>query len=372
LTSAIEDWSAHGYPATGSLLAPPPVPARENAARYFDAAFAVFLPADESAPQALSRPQEDASPPSPQEWDSLQAWVDSNAPAFDLVRQGRQLPKCRYDWDYQTGLAMRVPQLTPLYKMVEALAWRARLDARAGNLPGATDAIRSALALGGSFDRSPLLVTSLVGAAVRRRIAEAVGQCITSATPLADLRTWKELLPDESSSLKDLEHALRGETAFTIDQVTWATDRTQDASYAPPLPFGRATPFLRLGEAVHLGRMRRLLQLCGEPADRALAEAFRLEEEAAKEGSSPFMIGVFPGIVRAFRSAVNLQKSSALTRAGLELEITRLSTGAYPEKSDALDPTTGRPFILDRKAALLRGEPLSPGQKAPEWHLRHP
>jgi len=372
LKSAIEEWRAQGYEVTGSLLAPPPVSPKDNAARYFDAAFALFLPPDENAQRALSRLQADDTQPTPEEWDAIRAWIDSNAPALELVRQGGLLPKCRYNWDYDSGLRMRVPQLTSFYKTFEALAWRARLDAGSGNFEHATDAIRSALALARSFEKTPLLVTGLVGVAVKRRITEATGQCISSTTSLADLQRLKELLPDESSILKDLGHALRGEVVFTIDQVTWATDRIQEASEAPALPWGFATPFLRLDEASHLRRMIALLKLCAEPPDRALAEALRMKQEVSNEWTSPFGSGVFPAMVEAFRSASNLQKYSAMTRAGLQLEIARLTSGSYPEKSDVLDPTTGRPFTLDLKAGLLRSEPASPGQYVPKWHLRHP
>jgi hypothetical protein len=368
--AALESLRAAGYATAALEMAPAPVPPAENGAPFYVAAFAL-----------MARPGErdrDAMEAGPSEWNaerkaSLRGLLASNADAFEMLEKARTRPRCGFERNYAQGFEMQLPEVSNVLELARLLKLRAAIQADAGDAAGARRSAEDAFALAHALSGDRILVSQLVRLEAIQLALAAVDVGVTAETSEAELGAVLAIVPNPASLAALMEPALRGELAMVADLLRGPPGRLWSVLESiPPREPGvlahLARPLLKSDGARYLDFMRRMVELSAKPYLEGRAELASLDAEAtARSLWHPVTCLLMPALARANERLAEVQARLAVTRAGLEAERTRKTTGRHPAQLQGTDPFSGKPLSIDGRRVWSAGS--TPERKI-EWRLR--
>lgn len=375
VSSSLEALHEAGFATSAAQLAPPPLPADRNAAPFYSAAFALVSEPEGALLEAYEEILEKGAGAVPAEGrKAVRDWLDAHADALLLLERARTRPGCRFQRNYADGYAMVLPELGPAMRLGAQLQVRAALQAESGDVAGARASVESMLGLADSLKEDPPLVSQLVRMAVIGRALTVIERAVTPATAEAELRAWRAAAKRIEVPPGLLAASFRMELAVGADLVR--KGMSDPALFVPigadpsgeSILFALGWPFIRLSAPAYLDRLRQTAEAAGPPS----WEAFRrlepmMTSEYRDDGWLCAML--LPGSARSFGDLRALASRAAVVVAGLDAELARRTSGAYPETIEAADPATGKSLVYDRAEGRIASAGDSKG-KPIEWRLR--
>jgi hypothetical protein len=368
--SAVAELEADGYVLDAGRLGPAPVPAAENSAPFYSAAFALYVE-PESGAEYPHKPLRELDPEARA---AAAAWLGRNAEAFDMIRRARKRPRCRFERDYSLGYTMPLPEIAKAIALGRALGALAEKQAADGDGAASRESVQLMVALAESLREDPILVSFLVRMVVVETALVVMDEVISDRTKEEELREWKSVLPDDAFLKGNTERALRGEIAMAMSFLNnptgdmWALVGKQ----AHWLQWDLLRPIVRYDSADYLYDMRRLVLASRKPYLQAAADAEELRHSFLGARTNPVRAMLMPALSKCLERQASAEARLLVVRAGLEAELVRRTTGAYPKEVPGIDPFSGKPLIVDlengRIASVRPTE--SPSDEPTEWRLR--
>ncbi|HEX7897307.1 MAG TPA: hypothetical protein VF950_06080 [Planctomycetota bacterium] len=361
--AALDTLRAAGYATSAVELAPKPIPAAENAAPYYTAAFALAVPPAEEDQDALYGPGGWGALDDGRKA-SLRACVDANAEAFELLEKARKRARCAFERDYAKGLEILLPEVTEILKVSRLLRLRAAVQP-----DSARRSAEAVIALAGTIADERILISQLVRLTVLEIACEIVDDAVTAEASEADLKAWLEIVPRSESLTGVMAPALRGELAMVADLLREPADRfwtMVDTSRAGDIRLLTkiARPWFKSDGARYLELMRRAAEAAAQSYLDGRAEIAAVTAKVAPSVWRPVTTLLLPALGHAVERGAVTQARLAVTRAGLEAELARRTSGRYPAQVQGTDPFTGKPPAID--AARVS----SAWTEKIEWRLR--
>ncbi|MBI3269102.1 MAG: hypothetical protein HYZ53_08765 [Planctomycetes bacterium] len=367
LRTVLEKLSADGFAVELRSLAPAAVAPAENAARYYTAAGALWLPEPDAQFTIADRALRHGFRALPDdERAAVRVWLQANAEALGLAHAARSLKRCNFDVKYDLGFEIPLPHLAVLRRLTKALAVRAQVAVAEGDGAGARDAIRDAFAASEALREEPILISQLVRYACANTALAGLGQCVTAETSEGELRGWLESLPADDTPDASLSAAMRGELALLAETVSaasgklvrdfeWAMDWSQPRGLLDDAGVTVLLPVLRWDAIRALEYERRMVELVKRswPDGRKDALAWEREALAGSRWLHPVSNTLLGSGLTPLRARTNGEARLATTRAGLECEFAWSRDGRYPERVQARDPFTGGQLQARPEKGLL-------------------
>lgn len=328
LKKARESLRSRGIPCDLNEIAPPPVPAEDNAAPLYLEAFAKI-------PERFPESTEGFAQTEPKK--ELREIFAKQAETFAKLRQARAKKACRFDRDYSLGFTIPLPDVGPTGRTCRFLCLYAEATHADGNAPEAREIIRDAIALADCYRNEPLLICQLIRISCWQTVLQSIDRMATGA----DAAEWLALLPEVSKFEGMLVPAFRGEIAVTAQLI-------EDPGKAGEAAEGTSAaihPYWRLDGARYLLTLGRLSELAAQPVHQIRAEAEAIEREVVDLSmwTSPVRKMLLPAITKVFESQAKLQSRLAVTRTGLG-------------SGETLDPWNGGSLMIDdRRVASAAG-----------------
>jgi len=387
----------------------------ENAAPYFTAAYSLLsysISPQEDALETVVKGKWKAPPKErpkdPYTWVKgwgdltdeerleLRVWLKRQAPVFELAAQGADRPWCRYarEWWVDHGRTNRepwripVPELREVPRLSGALVALAHARASEGKHREAREAFRIALAVADSLRDDPFLRSQLTRTGEISLILDNVDELVPAGLAAADLEEWLMIIPRSDRFDGSLERAAKWELKKQVNLFCaspgryWFWERLSyrwgPQTLSETLRRRLSDPLFKLSAAKTLNETAHLVEVLRKPYFEAKAEAVRLEKEWQAWHESWFPTAPLVWHLSPATRLERLQQARArcaMVRAGLEWELARVKTGAYPRTCETVDPLTGQPFRVDDGPPRLRGADIemSNGKSEPNtWVLRRP
>jgi hypothetical protein len=360
---------AAGFPIRPQdLRLQPPVPAAENAAPLYQAAFSLH---ESIASPDNSFSNVDVCPP------RLTSEDRSLLPAYDetlaLVHRAARLPACDFDLEYEDGISMRVPHLLQLRKLGTTLAARALGRAEEGRVEEAVDDVRALFAMSRALRSEPLLISQLV----RSRLSEIALSVLETILPRTRDASAAVRSAEPDTATGALSTGLRGELVTVlslVDGEVLARYRAQRGIPRELAPALLELPGYRASAVACARVLSRLAAASGEWPD-LVRQAEAIEKEAKGMGAFEMWVSACASKAHTF---ARLESRLTLARLAALFLDHRRATGSYPGSIDApigakdlLDPLTGGPFALRTEGEwlVLYSRWQGPEKQAVEWRL---
>jgi hypothetical protein len=343
----------------------------ENAAPYFASSFALLsyaYPSQASSIETVVMKGWDSLTEEAQR--DLRTWFKDQHLTFDIAARGAGLPQCRYAREWWRDRArtaetepwrIPIPELKGVEQLCDALIALAHSRMADGKTREAREAIRIALAVADSLREDPFLASQ------RRRVGhisfilDHVAELVPPAATADDLGEWLKLIPGPETFDGCLERAAKWMLKERVDLFSGSPARYwfwQRLYYRwGPMDLSKmirkrlADPIFEADAIKCLEGTARLVEIWGKPYFEARPLAETLEKEWSEwkdetwHPTAPLVWGVKP--LMRLEAVQEARARCALIRAGLEWEIARASTGAYPKTVEATDPLTGHSFRLE-------------------------
>jgi hypothetical protein len=222
-----------GEPASGAELNVwyEQPPAGENAADFFLAGFElVQISAQDANSAELPLIGKGKLPPPGQPLPAaakkaIGDFLARNRPALEKFEQGARCAKSRYPLDFREGLSMKIKHVSQVKQAAQMAQLSAAYQADQKSAEGACQAARLALALAGSLETEPIVISQLVrasGLSLAQKAAEnVVNRLALSPAQLADLQRAFELAEDTNG----MTCALIGERVMSLDILQLPPER---------------------------------------------------------------------------------------------------------------------------------------------------
>jgi len=304
-------------------------------------------------------------------------------PELEVIREASRLPFCRFDYAFEQGFQMLLPNLSALKRIQHHLDLRIQALVSDGQTNAAFEETLVALRISAWLREDPLLISHLVRIAQSQIASESIWHGIAAhCWTDAQLQEFQRQLA-QRDYLAGLALALEGErngAIQTMDQ--WIRDPKQiyqmldanvpeisgvtfdQALFAAILPRGwirQNQSALALETQRHIETARRLRG--GTPGPEWQAILKQAEDRDAQEESrfqknpSPYRLfarQLGAGLGRSVAKTVRASVMNQCAITGCALERYRLQKGSYPKTLDALvpdflpavpiDPMDGKPI----------------------------
>ncbi len=365
MSAQLDALRAAGFAFELRALAPELPPSDQNAAGLYFAAFALAVEPSADERRAVEKAKSEGFGSRPVgDKGFVRAWLDRNAESFDFAARARARTRCVFERDWSLGYSIPLPELAKLRELGRGLALLAEARAEEGRFDQARDAVQSLFSVSEALREDLLFISQLVRYAIARTAFRTVQACVRPEASEPELRAWLAVLPPAGWLQGSLGKAMRAELAFGVELLP---DRFGEVLFEGQTGGGRL-PVLS-GPGIALIAMRpvilsdgarwlALLQRYCDAADRPYLEVgagMRAETDALESGSSQF----WQPVTRTLMFHVPLDRPvaaeawCAVTRAGLDCELARRATGAYPARVEALDPLSGKPLVYVPEKKLL-------------------
>lgn len=196
-----------------------PVPASGNAALAFETAFQTYVSPGKINPDEMRDQEVVLGEPLPRELaEAVATHLKANRAAIDEIHAAAQLSASRYSIDLTRGFATLLPHLARLRGLNQLMRWEAIQQSADGNRTEAVRALKSGLAIATSLEEEPLLVSSMVRAAILTTWLRALERVVTEHTltdpELAEL--FALITRTEEASRRSMMRAMVGERAMGV------------------------------------------------------------------------------------------------------------------------------------------------------------
>ena len=360
----------------------------ENGAPYFASSFALMSYAYPeqagSIRKAVAKGWEGLAE---DQREKLKAWLKDRQLAFDLATKGAEKSGCRYSREWWSDQArtmemepwrVPVPELEGAQQMSEALVALAQGRAAEGKFAEAREAIRVAIAVADSLRDDPFLQSQARRVSLISMIMDNVTDLVPATLSPEDLEAWIKIIPSPDRFDGALERAGMWLVKERVDLFRGSPDRYwfwQRIYYRwGPMDLSKylrkrlADPLFEADAIRCLEDTRRLVAIWKKPYLEAKAEAASLEREwkgwkESRHPTAPLVWHVAPSL-RLERLQM-ARARCAMVKLGLEWELARAKTGAYPKTAEAVDPMTGQAFRLEEGPARLTGAIVSGRSRRP-------
>jgi hypothetical protein len=369
---AITELQAAGVATSSAELKIPPLAAAENAAPFYQAAFALMAAPEDVDREAFEK-ADGLKGLDAERKAGLRAWLDKNAETFEMLEKARRRPRCRFERDYAQGFEMHLPELGKARDLARLLEVRAAFQMEAGDAAGARRSVEDLLALAGAFADDRILIAQLIRLVVLDFALRRIDASVTAETPEADLKAWLALVPPAASLDGILAPGLQGELAMAGDLLRGAVEKLltmttgeRGAGASALATAGR--PVFKADGARYLRLMRRLSETAARPYLDAKPELAAIAAEAGRRSVWRPIVGLLmPALESCFKRAAVVQAKAVVLRAGLEAELARKASGRYPAEAVGRDPFTGKPPTIDGGRITSAGATV---QEPIQWALR--
>jgi len=352
LERAIAGLRAQGEPTRWADLEKtgPAVEDVDNAGRFYSAALDLTVP--NAQPLRQKNPflaALDAGPeeePIPEQRTAVQAHLERNQVAFDMLDRGSQLSACRFT-GWNEG---ELPPLLPMRVLAELSSLRVGDLAFRGQGRQALEAWLSLSRFLRIFDGRAPLMGYLVRLALLDHVSRDVPMLLErGALDERDLVRLEE-------TVRDLDRP-NAVTEALVAERTWGLESLVGSQCGPSLAVRPGvsvsldTPFWKHEAVAYIENMRSLIEVSRQPTPASLQAAKALRPR----GLMPRM--VLPSLGRALVADATAVARLRAAQAAVGAARYRLAHGHPPEHLaeltpafDAVDPFTGRPL-------LYRGQP---------------
>jgi hypothetical protein len=358
------------------------LPAEENAAMYYEAAFSLLHRRISEALSArlpvIGKAQAPDDPRTPLPDSMLAAARDfvsgeNETLALRLVHDGAALPECQYSitWD---GINTLLPHLTWARHSARILALKTWVDAEDGDVADAVTRVSDGLALSRSLLQEPMLISGLVGLAINSITLTAADRFFARTNPSAVELTFLQQQFSGAATNLSFRNNMIGELVFNQDTYERILDgrlpvqtlvelSENGQTRWPPAAGFRPLVWLERGyfKADQAASARFLMEIIDDasnPTPDVLSDG---HERALLERieTSPFFLArtLLPALTKAIdqceRTRAKLRAAAACV-AALRF---RNDTGGWPDSLDALfpkyltdvplDPFTNAPLIYN-------------------------
>lgn len=164
-------------------LRPASVPSRDNAAFLYQKAFDSLSAADtawkENVPGWKDGEIESFDPRDPK----VKAFLDSQQPALELLRQAAQKPDCVFEHDYGEGFDMPLPEIQALLNASRRLQYDAISKAAHGDGKAAIADVQAIFGIAEHMKAEPFLVSTAAAVWAQRNGAIALEKVLALAAP---------------------------------------------------------------------------------------------------------------------------------------------------------------------------------------------
>ncbi|MBM3475050.1 MAG: hypothetical protein FJX75_17450 [Armatimonadetes bacterium] len=369
--SALAQLRAAGEPLTNAELAPPSVPANENAALLYLKAADIIKPHEGTlSPHVVG--YDTALWSSAADVDALVRLARQDQRAADLIRQATRRPECRFD-ELWAGRMLDAPSVaSKLGAIAEFEGAAALAAARQGHRSEALERLTDGFVLSRrlaeavpsrgpsaarSLDRTLMWPAQYVAAhgplpePGARRLAQELGRLDCRRSGARQVQVWRVLAVELADDLKSGHPSSGGKGMFP--RVGGPTD-FQFWFYGRP-----ARLRLYKDELLCLGLLQRAQAIAGQPWREAQPEVQRLEGDLRRVGSQQLAaswVGLL--VPNTFADADRVLARRAVLQAALGLEVYRQHHGRYPDTLRDLaslhwpladDPFSGKPLVYRRK-----------------------
>jgi len=218
-----------GRPMKQSDIIPPEVPDEDNAALLYESAFLLLKaqPApDKNLLEYLSGLCDKFLNESieTEELDELQKLIeqDTVTQALSIIEDGTRRHSCRFDYDYNAGFNMLMPNLSNMRNTIRIIGVKSCLLAEAGSSDAAWQLAQTQLKLADAMRNEPILISFLVRLASINIACQTIHRICKVAPPNAEqYNIIEKLLLDNEDRTQiilsmDGERLLGGEWAFSI------------------------------------------------------------------------------------------------------------------------------------------------------------
>ena len=357
-----------------------PISAEENAAIYYEEAFAILPRILDAATRGklpmvgdLEMPDDPRVAFEPDTVAAMREFVQANAKVLDLLHKGAGVPECYFSI-YWSGFATNLPHLKDSRQAARVLAVKMCADIEDGTPHEAVQSALDGLALGKALTNEPTLICGLTGLAIDSIVLGTGTERLLSRTdpPNEDLATLQAAFSKAAEELS-FRAAFIGEVAFQQDFY----DRLRSGQ--PTVGPGGAgqspllKPFLLLGGPYITANQKRGLRLMLElidavtnPTPENMSDAHWVAWQG--QGSSKryvFCRMMVPGLSRAIGQCEMTRARLRAAAASCAAMRYRNDTGKWPESLETLvpayldkaplDPFTGKPLLykVDEKGITV-------------------
>ena len=336
-------------------LYPDPAPG-QNAAPLLTKAFAL-LDGREDPPALmpllpivghakLGPPNENVPPPMRK---AIREYLGDRAEALELLHKAAKRKGCKFDLDFEQGLALPLPHLAKIRQACRVLALEVVERAEDGQTEKATDSIVALLRAATALRNEPILVSALVRAA-----------CIGIATRQIErwacrARPGPELLERIEAALKDeadpsmMEKVMVAERCFGMDvyqnQILKPGGQEVAAAlgmHGPKAIMLRLMPpnFFKADMLAYVTLMTEYIEAARKPYPQSLMGAAKVGAGLAKRIPAQFPVArmVLPALGRVFVAGQEHMARVDSARVALAVLRYRAKHGRLPAKLDALVP----------------------------------
>ncbi|MCY3021381.1 MAG: hypothetical protein NTW87_20395 [Planctomycetota bacterium] len=348
-----DDPKAHLEASRAALLAlaPPDVPAAENAALDYARAHKakVAFPRAPGKQQWPDDPHVNVTKETALlDFPQVHAYLASNASAIQLLYAGAAKPRCNWGLNYALGPAIPMAHLASTRDSARLLAIHARLAAHAGDHQAAARSIAAIYRLADQCAVDPLLINGLVSVACAAIADGTLEAIVTWDMPasLDDLAAYRKALWLDRRGWARAARSLAAEKAFCLFILDSVTAGVIPAPVQAP-GLGTGLEFLApdKGGAIWYGAERSCyVAVIDELVDRTARGECLSEEQAkalvAKHQAGPAIMTFtdMPVFTRCVLNFLANEDRGVVTDAGLAFLQFRLKHGRDPKSLDELVP----------------------------------
>ncbi len=292
--------------------------------------------------------------------------LNQNAAELDEIRTASRRPYAVFKIHVEESFRMLLPELAVVRNFARAFQVGALAELAGGNVDAAFADTQAALAMGEAVRSEPTLIGGLVEIACLEQAMQPLWEGLArrqwSAAQLEQFQTRLAGINVVGQVLRDL----RGERAFSLAAIDLTRHEPEILDMHGDEDFGVcALRFMPSGwfyqNQLSLARMYEqtlpAFDATNRTVDLARAERTMKDIEAGWRSWSPSTVltkMLFPAVSKAGQKTARGQATVALATVACALERCRSSTGAYPDRLDALTPRFLERLPLDP----ANGEPL--------------
>jgi hypothetical protein len=354
LERAIAGIRAKGEPASQADLKATnlPVEDAENAGRFYSAALELTVPSTRvMRPKNPFRVAHEAGPgrePTADERSAVQAHLDANQAAFEMLDRGTTLPSCRFTWWKDDEL----PPFLPMRVLSDLSSLRVWDLAYRGQGRQALEAWLGLSRFLRIFDgRVPLIAFLVRDALLDQLIRDTPLLLERGALDEEHLARLRETLGDLDRP-RALTDALVGERAWVAEMLTGSQLRR---GQRPSFGLSLDGPFWKHETVGYMEAMQAMIDASRLPSPASLLAAKNIRPRGLGQRIA------LPSLERALAHHAEVVARLRAARAAVDVTGYRLSHGGPPgplaelaPPFDAADPFTGRPLFYRVEAEGFR------------------